>query len=48
VNPQAEFDLPPRIDRSLERVMAVERRLIARGVSLPGGGSLLAIAIRRS
>jgi SAM-dependent methyltransferase len=48
VNPQAEFDLPPRIDRSLERVMAVERRLIARGVSLPFGGSLLAIAIRRS
>jgi hypothetical protein len=48
VDPQAEFGLPARLDRALERVMAAERRLIARGASLPAGGSLLAVAIRRS
>ena len=48
VDPEAEFRLPPRIDRTLERVMAAERGLIARGASFPAGGSLLAIAVRRS
>lgn len=47
VDPRGEFDLAPAVDRSLERVMAVERRLIASGISLPAGGSLLAIAVRR-
>lgn len=48
VSPEAEFGLPPRIDRTLEGVMAAERTLIARGVSFPAGGSLLAIAVRPS
>jgi SAM-dependent methyltransferase len=47
VDPQGEFGLPAAVDRSLERIMAVERWLIARGISLPAGGSLLAVAVRR-
>src|SRR4051812_25039160 len=46
VDPESEFGLPRAVDRSLERVMAAERWLIARGISLPVGGSLLAIAVR--
>jgi SAM-dependent methyltransferase len=48
VDPRSEFDLPPAVDRGLAQVMALELRLIARGISFPGGGSLLAIAVRPS
>ena len=48
VDPRSEFDLPRWADRTLERVMGVELGLISRGVSFPGGGSLLAIAVRRA
>jgi SAM-dependent methyltransferase len=41
-----EFDVPPRVDALLERVLAAERRLIARGVSFPVGTSLLVVARR--
>jgi len=44
-DPWAEFDLPRRLDRALERLLAAERRLILRGASLPVGGSL-ALAAR--
>jgi len=44
-DPWAEFDLPRRLDRALERLLAVERRVILRGASLPVGGSL-ALAAR--
>jgi SAM-dependent methyltransferase len=43
-DPQAEFRIPRSLDRLLERVAHVEQRLIAAGVSLPAGGSLLAVA----
>jgi SAM-dependent methyltransferase len=41
-----EFELSTRVDRWLERTMSVERRLIRAGVSLPAGGSLLAVATK--
>jgi len=47
VDPMSEFGLPRAIDRALEHVMSAERRVIARGMSLPAGGSLLAVAVRR-
>jgi SAM-dependent methyltransferase len=43
-DPQAEFRIPRWLDRLLERVAHVEQRLIAAGLSLPAGGSLLAVA----
>jgi SAM-dependent methyltransferase len=43
----AEFAIPPRADRWLERTMSVERQLIRAGLSLPAGGSLLAVASTR-
>jgi SAM-dependent methyltransferase len=46
IDPLAEFRHPPRVDRTLERVMTLERSLIAHGVSLPIGGSLLVVARR--
>jgi SAM-dependent methyltransferase len=46
LDPLAEFRHPPRVDRVLERVMALERSLISGGVSLPAGGSLLVVARR--
>jgi SAM-dependent methyltransferase len=42
-DPDAEFGLAAPIDYAFERVMRAERWLIERGVSLPVGGSLLAI-----
>jgi SAM-dependent methyltransferase len=41
---EREFSLPRIVDRSLERILVAELALIARGVSLPAGGSLLVVA----
>lgn len=41
-----EFALPAALDRTLEAVVSVERRLLRAGVSFPAGGSLLAVARR--
>jgi SAM-dependent methyltransferase len=41
-----ELTLAPRLDRWLERAMTAERGLIRAGVSLPAGGSLLAVATK--
>jgi SAM-dependent methyltransferase len=46
-DPEEELRLPPRIDRTLERILGLERIAVKRGVSLPAGGSLLAVARRR-
>jgi SAM-dependent methyltransferase len=45
-DPADEFALPRAVDGLFERVMTLERRLIARGISLPAGSSLLAVATR--
>jgi SAM-dependent methyltransferase len=42
-----EFSAPPKVDAALERVLRLERGLIARGVSFPAGSSLLLVARRR-
>lgn len=42
----SDLSCPPRLDAALERVLALELGLIARGRSLPAGGSLL-VAARR-
>lgn len=41
-----EFALPTALDRALEAVVSVERRLLRAGVSFPAGGSLLAVTRR--
>jgi SAM-dependent methyltransferase len=46
-DPWAEFHIPGVVNRSFEALSAVERSLIRRGVSLPAGGSLLIVAMRR-
>jgi SAM-dependent methyltransferase len=46
-DPRTEYRLPRWLDAALERVMAVERALMRRGVSFPAGSSLLAVARRR-
>ncbi|HEY9723376.1 MAG TPA: class I SAM-dependent methyltransferase [Oscillatoriaceae cyanobacterium] len=43
-NPTAEFDLNRTVDRSLERVLDLERWFIRLGVRWPLGGSLLLVA----
>jgi len=43
-NPWAEFQLPGRIDRALERVMRAELSMIRRGIVFPFGGSLIVAA----
>ena len=45
--PEAELALPPLLDRTFDRVMALERAMIRAGLRLPAGGSLLAVATRR-
>jgi SAM-dependent methyltransferase len=45
-NPLAEYRIPPQLNWALETVMALERSLIAAGVSFPAGGSLLTTAMR--
>jgi SAM-dependent methyltransferase len=42
-DPRAEFEIPRPLDRTLESLAAAERYAIARGVSLPFGGSLLVV-----
>lgn len=46
LDPSRELLVAPRMDRLLERAMAAEAAVIARGADLPAGGSLLAIAER--
>lgn len=41
-----EFRIPPAVDRLCEKVLVAELALLRRGVSLPLGGSLLAVARR--
>jgi SAM-dependent methyltransferase len=43
-DPWAEFKISSRLNRALERLADIEQSLIARGVSLPAGGSLLLVA----
>lgn len=45
-DPTAELSINPVINTIFEQVLRIERLLIARGVSLPAGGSLLVIARR--
>jgi SAM-dependent methyltransferase len=45
-DPMAEFGLPRWLNGVLEGFAAVERQLIRAGISLPVGGSLLAVAIK--
>jgi 2-polyprenyl-3-methyl-5-hydroxy-6-metoxy-1,4-benzoquinol methylase len=46
-NPKSEYQAPRAIDRAMESVLEAERWLIRRGISLPAGGSLVAVARRR-
>ncbi len=45
-DPAQELRIPPRLDRLLGRVVGTERHAVRHGVSLPAGGSLLAVARR--
>ncbi|HEV2475479.1 MAG TPA: methyltransferase domain-containing protein [Candidatus Dormibacteraeota bacterium] len=45
-DPSGEYHAPRAVDRALEAMLDAERWLIARGVSLPAGGSLVAVATR--
>jgi hypothetical protein len=42
-DPRSEFEIPRAIDRMFEFLAGTERYAIARGVSLPVGGSLLMV-----
>lgn len=44
IDPFADYRLPRSVDAVFERLLAAERALLTRGVSLPAGGSLLAVA----
>jgi SAM-dependent methyltransferase len=46
-DPMDEFSIPAPVNAALERVMGLELALIRRGVSLPAGGTLLAVARKR-
>lgn len=46
-DPVAEHERSAGVRRPLEATMRMETALIRRGVSLPAGGSLLAVAVRR-
>jgi len=45
-DPKSEYQAPRAIDRAMESVLETERWLIRRGMSLPAGGSLVAVARR--
>jgi SAM-dependent methyltransferase len=45
-DPRTEFLMPRVVDRLFEKVMWLERKMIERGVRLPVGSSLLAVATR--
>ena len=47
-DPLAEFRIHPILNRALEHVLTLERSFIRAGLSFPVGGSLLAIARRKS
>ena len=47
LDPLAEYGGPPFVDSALAWVMSAERSMIRAGISLPAGGSLLAVAKRR-
>jgi SAM-dependent methyltransferase len=47
-DPASEYGAPRVADRAMEAVLDAERWLIARGASLPAGGSLVAVARRPS
>lgn len=46
LDPFADYRLPRAVDAAFERLLAGERALLERGVRLPAGGSLLAVAER--
>lgn len=46
LDPFADFKLPRVVDATFDRLLSVERALLLRGMSLPAGGSLLAVAER--
>jgi SAM-dependent methyltransferase len=45
-DPRAELEIPRLLDRTFETLAAAERSAIARGVSMPFGGSLLLVGER--
>jgi hypothetical protein len=45
-DPERELRVPPLANQLLGAVSSVERAAIAAGISLPAGGSLLAVAVR--
>jgi SAM-dependent methyltransferase len=45
-DPLTEYRTPRPLDRTFEMILDAERWLIARGVSMPAGGSLVAVARR--
>jgi SAM-dependent methyltransferase len=45
-DPRAELKIAPALNRSMLKVMDVERRVLERQISLPAGGSLLLVAKR--
>jgi SAM-dependent methyltransferase len=47
-DPWAEFRIPRVVNLVFERLAGIEQVLIARGVSLPAGGSLLLVARKRA
>ena len=47
-DPAQELRIPPQIDRLLERIASTELHAVAHRISLPLGGSLLAVARRAS
>jgi SAM-dependent methyltransferase len=46
-DPLSEYRMPPFVDSAFGWILTVERALIRRGLPLPAGGSLLAVAKRR-
>lgn len=44
-DPSGEFDIPLWLNKSLEAVLVLEQSAIRAGLSLPAGGSLLAVAV---
>lgn len=45
-DPDKELRVPGPVDRALERIVRAERHAVRLGISLPAGGSLLAVARR--
>jgi SAM-dependent methyltransferase len=45
-DPTTEYRMPRMVDRTLETILDAERWLIERGISLPAGGSLFAVATK--